>query len=610
MLKDQIADIPRKPGVYLFLDKSGKVLYIGKAKNLHSRVSQYFGTSDNRAQLPFLIAEAHSIDYTVVNSELESLFLENTLIKEYLPPYNIKLRDDKNFAFIKIDYTTQIPQITYSRSVDETLSRKTQAKYFGPYSSTAKIRKTLDIVRKIFPYCANKTVGSKPCFYYFLHRCPGVCIGQISLQEYKLHLENIVQFLSGHTSDIKKQIRNTMLANAKKKQFEIAGRLRDQLQNLQVLEEKQMAVFPKKVSWDLVSLYKDGLSACINIFKVREGKLLDKENFIYDNILAPENQRLSNEILQKFLEQYYSQTTDLPSEILTQFNPVNVALLRQLLTSRHKQLRTKPRKIKLICPQRGEKKKLLKLGTLNAQEFLQKWRANQGISLDQINLALSLLAEVLKLPQTPRRIEGYDISNIQGTNPVGSMVVMKNGIPAKSEYRKFKITSKQTPDDFRMMEEMLSRRVARILNKTQTDPWPTPDLIVIDGGKGQLKVADKILKDAKLKIPVIGLAKRIEEIFLPNQSTPIVLPHNNPALQLLQRLRDEAHRFGITFHRNLRSKQALKSVLDEVPGIGPKTKKLLKQKIGTIEKIKLVSLEQLRATIGTSKADILYKALH
>jgi len=605
-LKDKLKDIPHKPGVYKFLDKDKRVIYVGKAKDLRSRVGQYFGTGDLRPQLPYLMADASDIDYTVVSSELESLFLENTLIKQYEPEYNIMLKDDRNYAFIKIDYSTQIPQITYARKVENDTRT---AKYFGPYSSTRKIRTTLDFVRKIFPYCANKEVGKRPCFYYFLHRCPGICVGAITMDEYHNQLNRIALFLSGKTAEVKIQLRREMADASKHKRFEVAARLRDQLQAIEVLDERQVTMFPQKVSWDFVSVYVNTLSACVNLFKVREGKLVDKEDFVYENILAiPEEQR-RGAILQRFAEMYYAQTTDLPREIYVQETLPDQKLVGQLATSRGKY------KVELCVPTRGKKLKLINLGVVNAEEYLKKWQRSQAINIDALNETLNRLKDLLNLPAIPRRIEGYDISNIQGTNPVGSMVVVKDGQPAKSDYRKFKINVKTTPDDFAMMEEMLSRRFSEkhaelAAEKTMgKDRWPRPDLVVIDGGKGQLGVAVKVLRDKGLTIPVIGLAKRIEEIFLPGKPEPIILSHDNPILQMLQRLRDEAHRFGITFHRDLRSKSAVKSALDDIPGIGPKTKKLLKQKIGTVAQIRAVPIEELVKLVGSAKAELIKRQL-
>jgi excinuclease ABC subunit C len=644
MLRQKLKNLPKSPGIYQFINKSGEVIYIGKAKNLRTRVGQYFQNHDKRPQLPFLMAEAADINYTVVSNELESTFLESTLIKKYLPKYNIMLRDDKNYAFIKIDYSTEIPQIGYARKIEKlyeneklnlneynskhpNIKRKLGARYFGPYSAAYKIRNTLNLVRKIFPYCAAQKVGSRPCFYYYMHRCPGVCIGKISLEEYSRHLDKIVKFLQGDIAGISKDIKIEMHAAAKNKKFETAARLRDQLKSLVLLAEKQSVILTRKVDWDIISLKLSDGYACINLFKVREGKLFDKENFVYElpashlfninNELKEYADAYKSEICQGFMEQYYMETSDAPKSVYVQFRLKDPLLIEQIIKLR---FNLKP---EILFPQKGKAKRLVNLGLANAEEYLKNWLSGRAGQLDKINAALAGLKEILNLVKIPQRIECFDISNIQGTNAVGSMVVFKDGLPAKSEYRKFKIYGKSTPDDFSMMKQMLSRRLARSIPDTdrqlssdESDTnikfantkalallWPLPDLIVIDGGKGQLNAALEVLQKSGSKsqivsIPIIGLAKRIEEIFIPKQTDPIVLSHDNISLQLLQRLRDEAHRFGITFHRQLRSKQAVKSALDEIVDIGPKTKKLLKSKFGTIASIKQASLEELSEVVG------------
>jgi len=699
----KISNFPRSPGVYQFVNKDGEIIYVGKAKNLRSRVGQYFNNHDNRPQLPFLMAEATDVTYTVVNNELESAFLENTLIKKYLPRYNIMLRDDKNYAFIKIDYSTEIPQIGYARKTDSLrrhsegahkaeesqtgkrsftprMSRGAgsrsaghsgfrmtpgrESKFFGPYSAAYKIRNTLNLVRKIFPFCSAQKVGNRPCFYYYMRRCPGVCIGKITLDEYNQHIERIVKFLKGETGEITKEIKNEMKTAAKHRKFETAARLRDQLRSLELLQERQNVIMPKKVDWDIVSLSSSDGYACVNLFKVRGGKLFDKENFVYEipfvrrhsegahkaeesqiknkEILHPSDVPRSGiplrgtlgvqdgavgEIQQKFLEQYYLDASGAAKEIFLQYPIADPELVKKIIKSRLNI------SVKIKDAQRGKIANLIKLGQTNAQEYLKNWLAARAGHLDKINEALSQLKDVLNLPQIPKRIECYDISNTQGTNPVGSMVVFQDGLPAKSQYRKFKIQGKSTPDDFAMMREMLTRRLARI-NPLLSSPlkgeepittsdglfpsplggglgrgdkfWPIPDLIIIDGGKGQLGVAVEVLDKLKVeskKLKVIGLAKRIEEIFLPNNPAPIILGHNQPALQMLQRLRDEAHRFGITFHRKLRSKQAVRSALDDIPGIGPKTKKLLKAKFGTVAEIKKADADELAKAVGEKMAE-------
>ncbi len=690
-LRQQITHFPHSPGCYLFKDASGLVLYVGKAKDLRKRVSQYFG-QDKRPQLPFLIEDARDIDYIVARTELEALFLENTLIKKHSPKYNIKLKDDKNYAFIVIDYGTQIPQIGYARKIEENRelqvflnpsaawgSGKKQFKvtkskvksriiktdgpkpkantYFGPYSSVRKIRETLDFVRRIFPYCANTEIGDRPCFYYHLHRCPGICVGAISIEEYQKNLQRIQLFLNGKTREVKQEVQHAMEEASKQTRFELAARLRDQLRALQLLDERQIAQFPTKVNYDLISLGIQSGLYCVNLFKVRDGRLTDKENFVYGDptkLIAnttPEHttsDTLASAVIQTFTETYYTDTTDLPDKIFTQYPLSELSLVNQLLNQR------KGRLVSITVPHRGKLLQLIRLGQLNAEECVRKQLESDATDIDKLHEALEKLQKLLNLPQPPRRIECYDMSNTQGTNPVGSMVVFIDGTPAKSEYRKFKIRSKDTPDDFAMMRETLTRRLARLevtevtsdnlqvtskeearpdsspTNSSSKTTWPRPDLIVIDGGKGQLSAALEAQEEVisgKFKvqskntpdlqpttynlqpIPMIGLAKRIEEIFLPNNPEPIILSHDELALQILQRLRDEAHRFGITFHRQLRSKQATKSALDTIPGIGPKTKKLLKQKFGTIAKIRESSLEELTQVVGQTKAEIIKKNL-
>ncbi len=657
-LKSKILNIPKSPGVYQFLDKNGGVIYVGKAKNLRARVRQYFGDDDSRPQIPFLMAEAADVNYTVVSNELESAFLENTIIKQYRPKYNIDLKDDKNYAFITIDYSTEIPQIGYRRKIEDQPSyqpplnpplargggkgRRTKdsehsdkirrfgsVKYFGPYSAAYKIKNTLNLVRKIFPFCAATKVSSRPCFYFYMHRCPGVCVEKITIGEYYQQLNKIIKFLKGDITSILKEIKTEMAAASAAKKFETAARLRDQLRSLEILQERQNVILPKKVDWDIVSLATSDGYACVNLFKIREGKMFDKENFVYE-LPDPDLQMESgfadnygSKIIQRFLEQYYLETSFAPKCIYLQNPASDSKLVENIIQSRFH------RKTEIGIPQKGKTKQLVDLGKINAEEHLKNWLADKAGHLDKINKALEQLKELLNLPQIPKRIECYDISNIQGTNPVGSMVVFVDGLPAKSQYRKFKIQGKNSPDDFAMMREMLARRMARLpadvgasfsrpsgdgggasaAPTTEKNVWPLPDLIVIDGGKGQLSAALAAIRPptSDLRPPMIGLAKRVEEIFLPNQPDPIILSHDQPALQLLQRLRDEAHRFGIIFHRKLRSKAAVKSALDTIAGVGPKTKKLLKQKFGTVEEIKKAGLQQLAEVVGIKLAEIIKK---
>ncbi len=698
-LQSQIKHFPKKPGCYLFKDSAGTVLYVGKAKNIKARTSQYFGL-DKRPQLPFLIKEAASIDYIVSANELESLYLENNLIKKYQPRYNIKLKDDKNYAYIAINYQTPISQIGYVRSVAGSASQNftnltaswstsptnkvkgklshVKSSYYGPYSSIKKVKVILETTRRIFPYCGNSQLSNRPCFYYHLHRCPGVCVGKITLDEYQSTIRKIQLFLSGQFQTVKKELAKQMKQSADKKRFEQAARLRDQLRALESLEQKQSVQFTKPFSYDFVATATSGFVFAVNLLKVRDGKLIDQETFFYQSVAPaqptnPASKQTTSPtkrnhaansavsinhgrdlyeqmLITRFCENYYQETSDLPDKIFLENQVNSPDLLKKLLATRS------AKTISLAVPQRGKARKLLSLSKLNAQDQLRKNLDSSAEDLDKIKKALETLQNVLHLQSLPRRIECFDISNIQGTNAVASMVVFTDGKPAKSEYRKFKIRIQPAnggPDDFAMMHETISRRLRHLSNdllrindqgSRMDHSWPHPDLIVVDGGKGQLNAALKAQRELQIPInklqtipksqtdskglvrdqgfppkpnpplaekikdaiiPMIGLAKRIEEIFLPGKKEPIVLSHDNPALQLLQRLRDEAHRFAITFHKAKRSKAATRSALEEIPGIGPKTKKLLKLKFGTVADIKKASPDELAKVVGQAKADLL-----
>jgi excinuclease ABC subunit C len=604
-----LANLPSNPGVYIFKNDAGTVLYVGKAANLKSRVPQYFrGEGDGRVLIPYLMKDAATVEHIITDSEAESLLLENNLIKRFRPKYNIKLRDDKNYLFIMVDFNCEIPQICTVRNAD-----MKNAHYFGPYSSGSKVRDTLRIVRFIFSYCANKTVSAKPCFYYHLHRCPGVCIGTISVEEYKQdYIKRIEQFFAGNITDVQRDLQRQMKAAAAEKNFETAAATRDKLRSLAVIEERQKVVFTQKVNWDFISLFRTYEQSIVNVFSVRAGRMVDKNSFILDGAREVSD----NTVISAFMERYYlgkeidysdasagagilsEARTDLPKEIFVQAMPDDLDLMRQALGG----------KIQIHLPQRGQNHQLIELGTKNAQEFYEQWSAEQATELSRGNLALSELAAVLQLPNPPHRLECFDISNTQGTNAVASMVVFEDGKPAKSEYRKFKMSISGEPNDFAMMREALTRRFRP--SEDGTEPrWRHPDLLVIDGGKGQLSVAIEVLEQYDLHIPVIGLAKREEEIFRPEQNDPILLPKSNYALQMLQRLRDEAHRFGITFHRSLRSKGAIKSALDDVEGIGPVKKKALMKRFGSVANIKAATTEEIAAVVGTKVAEELRKSL-
>jgi len=578
-LLQKLKQLPAKPGVYIYKDSAGKVLYVGKAIKLNNRVRSYFRKdAPHTVRIQNMVTQIADLDYVLCNNELESLILENNFIKQLKPKYNVMLRDDKNYQFLKINLKQEIPTIEFERKITDKTAR-----YFGPYTSGLALKETLRLIRRVFPYCANSTIGLKPCFYYHIGKCPGVCFGKISVETYRTeYIEKIISFLGGHQTQVVKNLQGQMKKSARTGRFEKAARLRDQIFALNRVLERQRVVYQKKIDQDVWSLYPFGNVASINLFIVREGKLIRKENFVLDNA----KQFTTTELFDSFLPKYYLDADNHPKEILTP-----TALSPETLA---------PFKLKALLPQRGAKLDLMKLGVANAKQFIESQSDKQTLEDAKALASLKELQRVLNLPKLPGRIEAFDISNIQGTNPVGSMVVFDFARPKKSEYRKFKIQIKDTPDDFAMMREMISRRFK--------NNWPTPDLILIDGGKGQLNAALSALKANNLSpttssLPILGLAKRIEEIFLPGRKLPIILPINSQALFLLQRLRDEAHRFAITFHRKLRSKKSISSELDDIAGVGPAKKRQLLQKFGSLTRIKQASLADIASIVGKSIAE-------
>ncbi len=593
-MSQKISELPSKPGVYIFKDETGGALYVGKAVKLKNRVSSYFkkGAGDGSARIQSMISKIRDLDYVVTDNEVESLVLENNFIKQLHPKYNVLMRDDKNYLFVKINLQDEIPTISYERKITDK-----KARYFGPYTSGYEVKQTLRMLRNIFPYCANSKVGTKPCFYYHLQKCPGVCIGKISLDEYRETINKIMRFLEGRQTEVLKELQGQMKFLARHRQFEKAARTRDQIFALNRVMERQKLVYAKKIDQDVFSLHMEPTVASLNLFRIREGKLIGKENFIIENTRQTSDQ----EILESFLPTYYMDATSLPQEILVP-REINVSDLIPLLAERARELNHR-KKIRFFTPSSGTKKELIKMGENNAKQYLEAQSDKTLLEEARLLAALKELQRVLGLEQMPGRMECFDISNIQGTNAVGSMVVFDFARPKKDEYRKFKIRKKRTPDDFAMMKEMLERRFQRSLSSDDAKRWPLPDLVIIDGGKGQLSTAVTVLQSHGLNIPVMGLAKRIEEIFLPGKPDPILLPHNSIALYLLQRIRDEAHRFAITYHRKLRSKGTLSSALDQISGIGPAKKKRLLERFGSVSRMRESSLTEIAEIVGSRLAE-------
>ncbi|TSA44883.1 excinuclease ABC subunit UvrC [bacterium] len=626
-LKQKLKNLPKKPGVYLFKSAQGEIIYVGKAKILKNRMKSYFQNQpDRHPRTSLMISKIADLDYIIVSSEIESLILENNLIKKYRPRYNIMLRDDKDYNFIKIDYSIEIPQIYSVRQIDRSKHRDTDLKfgsrdkYFGPYTSSVK--PTLKLINLIFHLCRNKKIGKRTCFAYHLDRCPGVCIGAISRAQYLETFRQVEKFLKHRQADIIKELKTEMASAAKKRMFEKAATVRDKIFYLSRLWEKQKIISTKNENIDYLGLYATGSDAAIYLFQVRMGRLIGNEHFSIRHDNSP-----ASEIMEKFILQYYEDTSDLPKKIAVPVELEDKSCLEEAIA------KARGWKVMVLYPRRGKNYRLNKLAEQNAQNYHEQGLASFEKRMEG---GLAELQSSLHLKTLPSRIEGYDISNIQGTNPVGSMVVFENGKPAKSQYRKFKIRSLNTPNDFAMMKEMLARRFAHsfpvILSEAkdlrdsssrpapglQNDKtfWPAPDLIIIDGGKGQLNTAiatmsnfsataDQISKP----IPMIGLAKRLEEIYLPEKRSPIILPGNSPALFLLQQVRDEAHRFAVTFHRGRRAKTQTRSVLDDVPGVGPANRKKLISRFGSVSGIRSANLEELSLAVGPKLAKKLKEQL-
>ena len=616
-IAEKIRQLPTKPGVYQFKDARGEVLYVGKAKNLKARVKSYFLNSrEFEPRLVVMKKNIADLDYTVVSSETESLMLENNLIKQYQPRFNVLMRDDKNYQFIKVDYTTDIPQIytvrsipppreegqgrlTPSQSPPHEGEKKRPAKYFGPYTSGLSVRRTLRLLTEIFHLCRNKKVTDKACFAYHLGRCNGACFGKIPLADYRMTFPHIEDFLKHRQTQVIKNLHAQMKQVAAAKRFETAANARDKIRSLEHLWQRQKIVSTKNANQDFLGLFAAPKKAVICAFLVREGKLIHTEYFELDHANAP-----ASEILERFILQYYADASDIPRAI---FLSAKINETRAIEKSLAKLRRAT---VKISVPIRGRSSGLIKLASENAALYHEREQASFEKNLPHV---LDELQKILNLPQIPKRIEGFDISNIQGTNPVGSMVVFTDGRPDKSQYRKFKISltvsAEGLPkaDDFAMMREMLERRFKHSQPtsynlQATSSVWPIPDLIIIDGGKGQLNVAVQVLQATSYKLPIIGLAKRLEEIFLPGQKNPILLALDNPVLFLLQRIRDEAHRFAITFYRSRHRQAQAYSRLEDIPGVGPVTRRLLLKKFGSVAGVRSAPLPALAREVGTAMA--------
>jgi excinuclease ABC subunit C len=618
-LRAVLRRLPTGPGVYLMKNASGRVLYVGKADSLRGRVRSYFATrGPEDARIAHMVTEVANVEYIVTDTVSEAYLLESNLIKEHRPRFNIRLRDDKSYPFVKITLGEDFPRIVRTRRLVRDGSR-----YFGPYASASSVDETLKLLRKIFPFRTcnldipeGKRVLERPCLLYYINRCQGPCIQAIEKQPYRQTIGQIVDFLEGKQEPIAAQLRREMNANSEALRYEQAAISRDKLRAVErTMEQQKMAAF-SRAEHDVIGMAREEDEACIQVMQVRNGKLIGREHFIVEGA----RDVTDSEVLGSFLQQYYASTDAVPRALLTPLMPSDADELATYLADR------RGVRVSITVPERGEKRRLVALAIENAVEALARERAEWLADTARRDEALAELAEALGLPRAPERIECYDMSNIQGTSAVGSMVVFIDGRPEPKEYRRFRIRSGDTPDDFRMMAEVLRRRFSRVAKlRTETGAlslddvgadevpeddadrpreagWAVPDLVIVDGGKGQLSAAVGVMDQLAITdVPLAGLAKRFEELYVPGRSAPIVLPRRSQALYLVQRIRDEAHRFAITYHRDVRGKRALRSDLDEIAGIGPGRKKALLKRFGSVRRIREASVEEVAATPGISK---------
>lgn len=589
-IKNALAVLPEKPGVYLMHDAEGKVIYVGKAVVLKNRVRSYFrNLASHSPKVKAMVAKIAEIETIVTSSEVEALILECNLIKKYRPRYNISLKDDKTYPYLKVTMQENFPRLFATRR-----QSRDGAKYYGPYADASAMHATVKLLRSMFPLRTCRTMNpDRPCLNYHIKRCLAPCAGLVSKAEYQQMIKSVCMVLDGRTADLERELKQRMQDAAENYAFEEAARLRDQLQAVERLNESQKAVTNNGGDMDIIGFAQDMTGICLQIFFVRKGKLIGRDNFfLQDTGDTPQ------EVLTAFVKQYYNEATFVPKEIVLPYLPEadEQSVIEIWLTDKAQ------RKVELLKPQRGVKKELLQLANDNALKLLQERLRKGSLSLKNDVQAAEELQQALGLPHSLMRMDCFDISHTQGSETVASMVVFRNGSISKKDYRKYKIVSAEgKPDDFKSMQEVVYRRYK--------DYEDLPDLVVIDGGKGQLSSALEVIRGLGLaELPVVGLAKREEEIFLPHRSTSILLDRDSAALHLIQRIRDEAHRFAITFHRKLRGKRNLVSVLDHVEGIGPKRRQELWKAFKTLDAMKAASIEELAAveSMNMAAAQTLY----
>ncbi|MCK8824080.1 excinuclease ABC subunit UvrC [Fuchsiella alkaliacetigena] len=588
-LKRELANLPTEPGVYLMKNKAGQVIYVGKAKSLRKRVRSYFQKSRQHSfKTKALVKRIADFDYLVTDSEVEALILEANLIKKHNPKFNIRLKDDKSYPYLKITAQEDYPRVFMTRTV-----KKDGAKYFGPYTDVRAVNKTLKLIQDLFPLrdCKKKITKEsredRPCLNYHIENCLGPCVKSLNLEQYRQLIEEIILFLEGQHNDLIKQLKQRMKAKAKERDFEEAAELRDQIEAIKKLTEQQKVVSPDFANQDIIATAVKEDLACVEVLIIRNGRLMGEEDFIMEGTSTAE----LAETLTAFLKQYYMNADYIPQEVVVEQEIKEQEVIEDWLNEK------RGSRVYLRIPQRGVKRQLVNMAQRNAKYNLKDYLLKSDYQQRKPIKAVQELRTYLDLDKVPLRIEGFDVSNTQGSQAVASLVVFENGTAKKSDYRRFKIKTVSGPDDYAMLQEVVQRRYSRLLAEDED----FPDLILIDGGKGQLNAVRKILRKlGKAEQTVISLAKREEEVFIPGEKEPLVLPKNSEALYLLQRVRDEAHRFALNYHRRLRSRRVTQSMLDDIPGIGQKRREALLQHFGSLDKIRKAGLEELSEVTGIS----------
>ncbi len=597
-LRRQLVALPTRPGVYLMRNAKGEIIYVGKASRLKDRVRSYFGSPHGlEAKTRALREHIDDFEYIVCRSAGEALLLESSLIKQHQPFFNIRLKDDKRYPYLKINVQNEWPRVYITRRIE-----KDGARYFGPYASAGSVRATLALVKKLFPWrsCSKEITGDdpRPCLDYFIKRCIAPCTSYCTKEEYDEVVTQVLLFLEGRANDVLGRLRSQMDAASQRLEFERAAMIRDQLKAVERTVEQRTVATTRRENVDVFGLAVDADQACVQVFFIRGTQMIGRDNYTLDGARDEEPAA----ILESFLLQFYQSAQYVPRTILVPVEPADRTTLENLLGEK------RGARVEVRTPVRGEKRRLVEMADDNAKETIELLKVKWLADTTRVQTGLEQLTEELALLEFPARIECYDNSNIQGSSPVSSMVVFVDGQPEPSQYRRFHVKTVVGADDFATMYEVIQRRFR---NATKTsdaetasrkDAWELPDLVIVDGGKGQLAAAAQAMREAGVhEIPVVSLAKRFEELFVPDEDEPVILPRGSEALYLVQRVRDEAHRFAITFHRKVRGKSQTASALDSIAGVGPKRKKALLRKFGSLKGVRSATLEEIASTPGFTR---------